>query len=68
MKINVAFQDEERAGGTIAGEGSILPWTAIKSPAASWYIVLHGAVERDSSLARAFTRAIADRVALSKAA
>ncbi|MEK8024167.1 MAG: hypothetical protein AAB229_10220 [Candidatus Hydrogenedentota bacterium] len=67
--LEIYFQDEERASGVISSKGERVPWTAVRSGGAAWFIVLHGHVDtEDASVLQSFLTAIRSSLQLKKAA
>lgn len=69
-RLDIIFQDDERANGVIVGTGNVVvTWTAIKSAGREWYIVLHGGLQTtDRSIVEGFGSIIRERLSLRKAA
>lgn len=67
--LEIFFQDEERASGVIVTETDRVPWTAVKSGGAAWFIVLHDRVDiEEATILRSFLEAIQSKLDLKKAA
>jgi len=69
-RLDIIFQDDERANGVIVGTGNVVvSWTAVRSAGREWYIVLHGGLQTaDRSIFEKFGEIIQERLSLRKAA